>query len=235
MLLAQNEQKLQAVEAAARKINPNVQILSIPTDITSKESVDAAFAKIASTFGAADILVNNAGVNLDGEGSLVADVDPDVWWQNFEVNVKGAFLVMRAFLRQLPSKESPATILSLVTLAAWKVFPQLSGYGISKAGALNLAQHIAGGYPNVTVISIHPGMAETDMLMDQFRHFKLHTPELIGGQAVWLSHPHARFLSGRTVGSHWSVDDLLEKKEEIIANNLLTVDLTGDFDGSRFQ
>lgn len=47
----------------------------------------------------------------------------------------------RAFILQLPSpKETPATIINLVTLAAWKVFPHLSGYGMSKAGALNVAQ-----------------------------------------------------------------------------------------------
>lgn len=127
------------------------------------------------------------------------------------------------------------TIITLVTLAAWKTFAHLSGYAISKAGALQIAQHIAAGYPNITSISMHPGLVDTDMLMDQFRRFTHQTPGLIGGLAVWLSHPQARFLNGRTIGSHWSVDDLVARKDEIVGKNLLQLDLTGNFDGAQFE
>ncbi|KAH8893104.1 NAD(P)-binding protein [Thozetella sp. PMI_491] len=235
VLLATDEAKLNAVEADAKALSPDLQVLAVGVDITDKHSVEAAFDKIKAVFGHADILINNAGVNLEGEGNLVGDEDPDDWWRNFEVNTKGTFLVTRYFIRQLPSKETPATIINLVTLAAWKIFPHLSGYGISKAGALQLAEYIAAGYPNITNISVHPGLVDTDMLMDQFRRFTRQTPELIGGLAVWLSHPHARFLSGRTIGSHWSVEDLVARKEEIMSKSLLHSDLKGDFDGSRFQ
>lgn len=235
VLLATNEDKLKLVEAVAKETNPGIEILCITTDVTSKQSVDSAFGKIKSKFGHADILINNAGVNTEGEGHLVGDEELDAWWQNFEVNIKGTFLMSHAFIEQLPSKDTTATIINLVTLAAWKVFPHLSGYGISKAGALNLAQHIASGYPNITAISLHPGLLDTDMLMDQYRRFTLQTPELIGGLGVWLCHPHANFLSGRAIASYWSVDDLVARKEEIISKDLLKMDLTGNFNGAQFQ
>lgn len=223
------------MEAHVKKINPDVQVLSLAVDITNSRSVDVAFEKIKDTFGSADILINNAGVNFEGEGNPVGEEDPEGWWKNFEVNTKGTFLISRGFIRQLPSSETRATIVNLVTLAAWKTFAHLSGYGISKAGALQLAQHIAAGYPNINTVSVHPGLVETDMLMDQFRRFTRQTPELVGGLAVWLSHPHAQFLSGRTIGSHWSVDDLVARKDEIVSKNLLQLDLTGNFDGAQFE
>ena len=226
---------LSSVESEVKGINPNIQVLTIATNITNKQSVDEAFKNIKDTFGHIDILINNAGVNSEGVGALVGDEDPDDWWKNFEVNTKGTFLISRAFLRQLHPEVSNATIITLVTLAAWKTYPQLSGYGISKAGALQLSQHIAASYPNVTAVCIHPGLVETDMLMDQFRRFTHQTPELIGGLGVWLSHKHARFLGGRTIGSHWSVDDLVARKDEIINKGLLQMDLIGNFDGEQFN
>lgn len=221
--------------AEAKKINPNVQILAVGVDVTNRKSVDDVFDKIKSRFGHADILVDNAGVNFEGEGSLVGDQDPDAWWSNFEVNTKGTFLMSRAFIKSLPEKEAPATIISLTTSAAWQSFAHLSGYAISKLGGLSLTQHIAAGYPNITAVNLHPGLVDTDMLMDQFRRFTQQSPALVGGLAVWLSHPHAAFLSGRTIGSHWDVDGLTARKDEIVSKNLLQVNLTGDFDGARFK
>ncbi|MAD87095.1 MAG: hypothetical protein CL912_29400 [Deltaproteobacteria bacterium] len=163
--MATNADMLRSVESELKEINPNIRVLAIATDITEKNAVDEAFEKIKDTFGHVDILINNAGVNLEGQGALVADEKPDDWWKSFEVNTKGTFLISRAFLRQIHPGTMNATIITLVTLAAWKTFPQLSGYGISKAGALQLSQHIAAGYPNVTAVCLHPGLVDTDMLM----------------------------------------------------------------------
>ncbi len=201
VLLATQGEKVAPVAAGVRELYPNVQVLSLGADMSSSTSVDAAFEKIKATFGHADILINNAGVNASGDGNLVGEEDPESWWLNFEINGKGLFLVSRAFIRQLPSKDVPATIVNLTTSAAWIVFPPLSGYGISKAISIHLAQNMAKSYPNITVISLHPGMVDTEMIMKSHRRFKFQSPELIGGLAVWLSHPHAKFLSGRTIAS----------------------------------
>ncbi|KAH7325597.1 hypothetical protein B0I35DRAFT_347275 [Stachybotrys elegans] len=229
VLIATDEAKLKSVEEDVKRINADIQVLALSTNIADERSVEAAFDKIKSTFGHADILINNAGVLLDGEGSLVGDFDPDLWWRDFEINTKGTFLMSRGFIRQLPSKDTPATMVNLVTTGAWMTFPHLSGYCISKGASLQLAQHVAAGYPNITSVSLHPGMLDTDMMMEEFRRFTFQSPDLVGGLAVWLSHPHAKFLSGRTIASFWSVDDLLARKDEIVQGNLLQMGLSGNF------
>lgn len=118
VLVATNADRLRSVKAEAKVINAKIQVLTITVDISDKRSVDSAFEIIKDVFGHADILVNNAGVNLEGEGNLVGDEDPDDWWRNFEINTKGTFLISRAFIRQLPSEEAPAVVITLVTLAA---------------------------------------------------------------------------------------------------------------------
>ncbi|KAL7905891.1 hypothetical protein GGI35DRAFT_483164 [Trichoderma velutinum] len=235
VLIATDIEKLRAVEEEIMRLYPSVQTLSIGADIRSPASVDNAFAKTCATFGHADVLVNNGCIVAEAEGDLVADDDVDAWWLKFEVNTKGTFLVWRAFLRQLPSKETEATILHVVTSAAWIVIPSISGYIISKAGFMGLNQHIAGGYPNVTTVAMHPGLVDTDMLMNTFQDLKLETPRLVGGNAVWLSHPHAHFLSGRTTTCEWDVENLLERKNEMVNKDLLRLDMTGELGMQQFQ
>lgn len=151
-----------------------------------------------------------------------------------EVNTKGAFLLAQHFLRALPAS-APATIINLVTAGAWQVFPFMSGYSISKLATLQLMAHVAAAYPHVTTVCLHPGLVDTDMLLDAFRRFTLETPALIGGLAVWLSSEKAKFLSGRVVASQWSVDDLVERKEEIEEQNLLRLDFVGKLGKEQFE
>ncbi len=81
VLVATNAEKLGAVEAELKAINPNVQVLSVATNISDASSVAELFAKIKTTFGHADILINNAGVNSGGGN--IHEEDPALWWQNF--------------------------------------------------------------------------------------------------------------------------------------------------------
>lgn len=111
----------------------------------------------------------------------------------------------------------------------------MSGYGISKLASQHLMTHIAAAYPNVTTVAVHPGLVETDMFHEAFRKFNLDSPALVGGLTVWLSTEKAKFLSGRAVVSNWSVDDLVERKDEIQAGKLLQIDLTGTFGKSQFE
>ncbi|KAK5652206.1 hypothetical protein OQA88_10703 [Cercophora sp. LCS_1] len=214
ILVATNAIKLAEVEATLHEINPAVQTLSVATDISSASSVASLFETVNAKFGHADILTNNAGVNAGGGN--IHEEDPDAWWRNFEINTKGAFLLSQSFLKSLPSPTTHATIVNLVTAGAWYVHPNMSGYTISKLAALELTAHIAAAYPNVTAVALHPGLVETDMLMD-------------------LSGERAKFLSGRVVAANWSVDGLVEKKGEIEEGNLLRVDLVGRLGREQFE
>jgi len=159
-----------------------------------------------------------------------------MWCSSQEVNTKGAFLLAREFLRSLPSPAStPATLVNLVSAGAWQVYPTMSGYSLSKLAALQLTAHVAAAYPHVTAVALHPGLVETDMLLDAFRRFSLDSPALIGGVAVWLAAKRPRFLSGRTIVANWDVDDLQKRAAEIEGGGLLKIDLQGEFGKGLFE
>lgn len=89
--MATNADKLGAVADELKALNPNVQVLSVATDISDAKSVAELFAKVKANFGHADVLINNAGVNSGG--GAIHEEDPDKWWQNF----------VRALLPTLPA------------------------------------------------------------------------------------------------------------------------------------
>lgn len=108
--------------------------------------------------------------------------------------------------------------------------PPLGGYFISKFILDSLATYVAAEYPNVTAVSLHPGLVLTDMLREPFRSlFNQDSPELVGGTAVWLCQEKAKFLSGRFIAANWCVDDLLERKDEIVSGDLLKLTVKGQF------
>jgi len=57
----------------------------------------------------------------------------------------------------------------------------------------------------------------------------------LGGVAVWLSHEHAKFLSGRFIACKWNVDELLESKDEITNGQQLKVTVVGPFGRKQFE
>ncbi|KAI9752200.1 MAG: hypothetical protein M1815_000660 [Lichina confinis] len=192
VLVARNAEQLAEVEKEFAKINDQVKVVGIATDLVDETSVDAFFEKIKAGFGAADVLVNNAGTS-SGVGPI-ADSDTKKWWGDFEVNVRGTYLVTKGFLRLIGSDKA-ATIVNISTGAAVGVAPGMPGYAISKLAITHL-QHVS----------------------------PVDSPRLIGGFAVWLATDKAKFMNGRYAAANWSVDELLERKDEIVNEGKL---LTG--------
>lgn len=251
VLVGRNSAKLSATEDNLRRINNETEYLSVPTDISNQASVDKLYQIISTRYGHADVLVNNAGVNL--AQAPLGDADVNAWWGDFEVNVKGTFLATRGFLSLLGT-ERQGTIVNVSTGMAGAVFPTWSSYSITKLAANRIADYVAVEYPNVNAVAMQPGVVDTDMVVgkwstaiqagrksiltcdaESFKRFALDTPELVGGTAVWLATDAARFLTGRFISVNWSVDDLVKRKDEILAGNDLKLAYQGTFGLDQFK
>jgi NAD(P)-dependent dehydrogenase (short-subunit alcohol dehydrogenase family) len=132
-------------------------------DITSQQSTEEAAKLVEKEFGKLDILINNAGVI--GGMNLIADTDPEVWWHTWNVNVRGPYLVTRAFL-PLMLKGGDKTIISTSSVGAHLTSRTLSDYQPSKLAVLRFTQFVSEEYKDTGVwaFCIHPGNIPTDMM-----------------------------------------------------------------------
>lgn len=141
----------------------------------------------------------------------------------------------RAFLK-LVEPETKANIINVSSFGAWMTQPVGSSYFISKLAQTRLSEAIALAYPNVTSVSYHPGMIETNMAEQhpETRGFCNDTLELAAGTAVYLASERAGWLSGRYISANWDVDELEERKDEILGQGSLVVGLKGNFGSELF-
>ena len=130
-------------------------------DVADSAAVSAAAEKILAECGKVDILVNNAGVTRDGLLMRMSDAD---WDTVLDTNLKGAFLVTKAFSRAM-IKARTGRIINISSVIGLIGNAGQSNYAASKAGLIGFTQSCAREFAGrgITVNAIAPGFIETDM------------------------------------------------------------------------
>ncbi|KAL8657209.1 MAG: hypothetical protein Q9226_002149 [Calogaya cf. arnoldii] len=134
-----------------------VSVTPIVVDVTSHKAVEDTF----KSCGTVDIHVNNAGFMPDL--CRIKDSPLDKWWQGFEINVKGTFIVSQAFLKVASARAA------LINITAGLVhmnvpLPGQSSYVSSRMASAKFFQMLQQEYPLLRVMNIHPGVIQSAML-----------------------------------------------------------------------
>ena len=183
-------------------------------DVTSESGWASAVQTAISAFGPVRVLVNNAGVLI--RGSLEAGTQED-WDLTYAVNVRGAWLGMRAVLDSMRAAgggsvvniSSNAGMLGTKNALAY-VTSKWALRGMTKAAAAELGQY------GIRVNSVHPGAVATPLLMgdglteeafvergqDRLAIPRIADPDEISPAVVYF----ASDLSGYATGSELLVD-----------------------------
>jgi NAD(P)-dependent dehydrogenase (short-subunit alcohol dehydrogenase family) len=118
-----------------------------------------AFKSIQSTVGSVHILVANAGYVTDI--GPIDKINPVEWFKGFEINVKGNFNLVNAFITVATKG---ASIISISTvLAHLPHMPGYSSYHTSKLVAAKLFDYVHYENPDLFVLNVHPGTIDTAM------------------------------------------------------------------------
>jgi NAD(P)-dependent dehydrogenase (short-subunit alcohol dehydrogenase family) len=140
------------------KISPDTKVRTFIGDVTDANAIRTIFDSIKEEFGRVDVLVSNAGYLP--EPVPISKQDLDDLWKAFEINTKGTFIVVQAFL----GVASPnATLISVSTVAAHVAWPGGQGYTSSKAATLSYLQFVQNENEALRVVSIHPGVIMSAM------------------------------------------------------------------------
>ncbi|PKX89012.1 SDR family oxidoreductase [Aspergillus novofumigatus IBT 16806] len=188
--------------------------------------IAAAAEQVATQFGHLDILINNAGTSETWVP--IAESDPADWWGCWEVNVKGVYLVMRAFIPLL-RKGTQKTIVNVSSIGALLVRPGASAYQTGKFALLRLTEFVMIEYggEGMLAYAIHPGGVPTELAMGikALHGLLTDTAELAGDAMSWLTQERREWLGGRYVSVTWDMEELLKKREEIVREDKLKMRL----------
>ncbi|MFT3827792.1 MAG: SDR family oxidoreductase [Chitinophagaceae bacterium] len=147
--------------AAAKELSalPNIEVVEI--DVTSDESVNAAFSKVLAKYNHIDVLINNAAVSGFGllEGYSLEQVR-----RMFEVNFYG---VLRTYNAVLPSMRQAKNglIINITTGASGHTLPFMIPYMASKFVVESVTEGMQEELADYGIenVSIQPGVYPTEM------------------------------------------------------------------------
>src|SRR5271170_6973984 len=177
-------------------------------DVADSAAVSAAAEKILAECGKVDILVNNAGVTRDGLVMRMSDAD---WDMVLNTNLKGAFLVTKAFSRAMIKARS-GRIINISSVIGLMGNPGQSNYAASKAGLFGFTRSVARefGSRGITANCIAPGFIETDMTLElnaelktnilkQIPMGKFGAADDIANAALFLASASASYVTGQVL------------------------------------
>ncbi|CEO58294.1 Putative Dehydrogenase with different specificitie [Penicillium brasilianum] len=176
-LAARSESKaVEAIDSIRSSIANDVEIVWLPLDLTSTQSIRSAGEQFKSQCQRLDILILNAGVMSlpSGETEMGHEIQ-------LGTNHTGHFLLTKMLLPiLLKTAEELHSDVRVVSLASvghnlapcfdtildqekLKKVNTNARYGASKAANILFAAEISRRYPSITSVSVHPGIILTDL------------------------------------------------------------------------
>lgn len=231
-LAARSEDALIETRDLIAKANPDTACAYSVCDVTVAAEVEAAVADCVAKFGGIDVADANAGYL--GPWKKIGASDPEGWWRNWEVNVRGTYHVIRftaphliesAALRAAEGRSGGHLIL-LSSIGAQLLMRGASDYQTSKHAINRLCEFVQTDYDEdgIKCFAIHPGGVATDLgrsMPEELHEYLDDAPELAASFAVWLCSGAADWARGRYLSATWDVTELLALKDDILREDLL--------------
>jgi NAD(P)-dependent dehydrogenase (short-subunit alcohol dehydrogenase family) len=184
--------------------------LAIPSDVRSRESLDALRDGVLEAFGSVDILVYAAGT-VTRKPTL--EVPEDEWNSILDVNATGALRACQSFYAALAAS-GHGRIVHICSLNSFVSLKEVAAYAAGKSALLSLTRSLAVEWASsgVNVNAIAPGVFRTDLnrkLLDETergRELLMRTPmkrfgcaQEVVGAAVLLASNAASYITGQCV------------------------------------
>lgn len=178
-------------------------------DLLDPDAVSAYADMIIGMHGVPDLIVNNAG--MEGSG-LLQDVTVAEWNRIIDTNLRGAFLVTRAFVPGMVSRKS-GCIINIASIWGEVGASFESVYSAGKGGLISFTKALAKelGPSGIRVNCISPGCINTRMmdeyteeekaaLIDETPLGRIGEPEDVANAVVFLASEKASFITGQDLG-----------------------------------
>jgi 3-oxoacyl-[acyl-carrier protein] reductase len=180
-----------------------------PVQMTEPDSIDALVASLRDL----DVLVNNAGANFpDGRDEW----EPDAFATALQLNLAGPMRLTAGCHRFLAGSDldGGASVVSILSMSAFRSVPIVPGYGSAKAGLVALTRNLARRWvgDGIRVNAVAPGVIDTPMtaplsqlpelLEAEMAHIpmaRMGTPGEVAGAVAFLASSAAGYITGATL------------------------------------
>ncbi len=118
------------------------EMIAVPTDVSSADSVRALFARTAEAFGRVDVLFNNAGTGTPA--IPIEELTMEQWNRVVGVNLTGAFLCAQEAIRMMKRQEPRGgRIINNGSISAHVPRPHSAPYTATKHAITGLTKSIS--------------------------------------------------------------------------------------------
>ena len=187
---------------------PPDDLFGVACDVTSADSVDAAFKAVEERFGPVEVLVSNAGITKDG---LLLKMSEESFTSVIDTNLTAAYRVAKRATPAMLRARSGRIVLVSSVVGLLGAAGQ-ANYAASKAGLVGFARSLARelGSRSITVNVVAPGPVETDMtaalgdkrlaeITDAVPLGRMASADEIAGVVAFLASADAAYITGAVV------------------------------------
>lgn len=176
-------------------------------DVRQAEQVKAFVDACVAKYGRLDVAFNNAGVDFPPHP--IADTPIAEFDESIDTNARGVFLSMKYEIPYM-LKASQGAIINMASIGGYRAFPNIVGYGASKAAVVHMTKIAAQEYGKLRINAVLPGAIDTAMLERVKRDWKVTEaqlvepypikrvgqPEEVAAMVLWLASDDASYVSG---------------------------------------
>jgi 3-oxoacyl-[acyl-carrier protein] reductase len=117
------------------------EVLGIPVDVTQRDQIEGAVAKIHEKYGRIDILFNNAGIN---KLEPIWQLQDETWDLVMNVCLRGTFWAIRSVVPHM-MEQGKGAIVNMASAAGWLASSGgEAAYSAAKAGVMGLTRAASG-------------------------------------------------------------------------------------------
>ncbi|BDG06917.1 3-oxoacyl-[acyl-carrier-protein] reductase [Anaeromyxobacter paludicola] len=196
----------EAAERATAAGAPAVRLMKF--DVGDPAACAAAVDEVVKALGGLHVLVNNAGIAID---QLVMRIKDEDWNRQLQVNLTGAFNLIRAASRPM-MKARGGAIVNLTSVVGEMGNAGQAAYAATKAGLIGLTKSVARELASrgVRVNAVAPGFIDTDMtsaipeaarakMLEAIALGRLGTAQEVADCVAWLASEQASYVTGEVI------------------------------------
>lgn len=204
VLISRDAEEGQKVEQELGQEYSPEQVLFIQADISQDSEVEQAKQRTLEQFKTIDALVNDAGIVIHGKVHETSEAD---WDRIFDVDVKGTFLVSKAFIPTM-LKQKHGAIVNISSVSGMAGDRAMVAYNAAKGAIINMTRAMAIDYgkDNLRVNVVAPGPTNTPLFHQDKEKFaknsplnRIVEPEEVAAAIYFVATPAASAITGEVI------------------------------------